>query len=514
MSRRPVKKTAAPVPAHQAQEVLNRGRSLTSQASVASRLQHLAGEAARLVQADRATLFFLDEDRCELWSQVAQGSGKIVFDARLGVAGACAMSGKLINVRNVHSDSRFYLGIDTRSGYTTQTLLAVPIHLVKGDLIGVFEFLNKRVGVFTDEDEKVALAVAAEAGLAVNSREALHELRGQHDLRQKEHTPPGFLEESLFSTQRLVGTSPSMQRIVRLIDEIQGSCIEVLITGASGTGKELVAKAIHYNSPRARGPFVALNCAALPENLVESELFGIEKGVATGVDQRMGRFEQAKGGTLFLDEVADLSLTAQAKILRVLQERVLERVGGRTTIPVDVRLLAATNKDLPEAIERREFREDLYYRLNVVQIHTPALRDIPEDLPRLANHFLSKYCGEMHKEVKRWSPEAWHCLVSYAWPGNVRQLENEIKRLVATVRGPVITEKNLEDVFRISTPPTKPPGPDRPATLSAALAELETQMIRQALEACHHNQVQAAKTLGLSRQGLIKKMKRHGITRA
>ena len=176
--------------------------------------------------------------------------------------------------------------------------------------------------------------------------------------------------------------------MVRLVERIRDSLVNVLITGESGTGKELVAKAIHYTSPRARRPFVALNCAALPETLVESELFGIEKGVATGVNSRVGQFQKADGGTLFLDEIGDLSLTAQAKILRVLQERVVERVGGRTSIPVDVRLLAATNKDLEAEIAKGTFREDLYYRIKVIHIHMPPLREIREEIPLLANHFL------------------------------------------------------------------------------------------------------------------------------
>ena len=189
------------------------------------------------------------------------------------------------------------------------------------------------------------------------------------------------------------------------MERIRDSLVNVLITGESGTGKEMVAKAIHYTSPRARRPFVALNCAALPETLLESELFGIEKGVATGVQSRVGQFQKADGGTLFLDEIGDLSLPAQAKILRVLQERVLERVGGRSPIPVDVRLLAATNKDLEAEIAKGNFREDLYYRIKVIHIHMPPLREIREEIPLLANHFLKEYCRETGRGAMEFSPE-------------------------------------------------------------------------------------------------------------
>ena len=200
-----------------------------------------------------------------------------------------------------------------------------------------------------------------------------------------------------FSTDNVVGSSPKLRKVLRLIEQIRDTSVDVLITGESGTGKELIAKTIHYASPRARKPFMALNCAALPDTLLESELFGIEKGVATGVEKRMGQFEAANGGTLFLDEIGDLSLTAQAKILRVLQERVVQRLGARSEISIDVRVLAASNKNLEVAIKERKFREDLYYRLNVIYIELPPLREIREDIPQLANHFLARFCQEMKK---------------------------------------------------------------------------------------------------------------------
>ena len=207
--------------------------------------------------------------------------------------------------------------------------------------------------------------------------------------------------------------SHRIQSVVRLIDQIRDSSVDVLIQGESGTGKELVAKALHYNSPRAKHPFIALNCAALPESIVEAELFGIERGIATGVDRRIGKFEEAQGGTLFLDEIGDLSLPSQAKILRVLQERSVTRVGGRTATPLDMRIIAATNKDLEAEIKAGHFRVDLYYRLKVIHIETPALREVPEDIPILANHFLAKYCKLMKTEPKQFTPAALECLGSY-----------------------------------------------------------------------------------------------------
>jgi DNA-binding NtrC family response regulator len=296
--------------------------------------------------------------------------------------------------------------------------------------------------------------------------------------------------------------------------------VDVLIQGESGTGKELVARALHYNSPRAKGPFVALNCAALPDNLVEAELFGIEKGVATGVERRMGRFEAANHGTLYLDEIGDLNLTAQAKLLRALQERAVDRVGTTRPVPIDIRIIAATNRDLLNAVREKQFRDDLYYRVKVIHVETPPLRDILEDVPLLANHFLEKHCKAMNTELKSFTPGALQCLMRYTWPGNNRQLENEVKRVIAFVRGRSITEEHLDPSIRNplrAAPQTNevkqpvPLFPAAPATLPEAVDQLERTMIQEALRKTGGNKQKAAQTLGLSRQGLIKKLKRLGI---
>jgi Nif-specific regulatory protein len=311
-----------------------------------------------------------------------------------------------------------------------------------------------------------------------------------------------------------VGTGPRIQQVVRLIERIRDSVVNVLITGESGTGKEMAAKAIHYTSPRARKPFVALNCAALPETLVESELFGIERGVATGVNPRVGQFQKADGGTLFLDEIGDLSLAAQAKILQVLQERVVERVGGRTPIPVDVRLLAATNKDLDSEIARGAFREDLYYRIKVIHIHMPPLRDMREEIPLLANHFLQEYCRETGRPPMEFAAGVLRSLGAAAWPGNVRQLRNEVMRMAACARGNRILEEDLwagvPAAERVQPAPVAPKA-RHPQSLKKAIESLEREMIAAALETTRNNQQQAARLLGLSRQGLINKMKRYAI---
>src|SRR5713226_5899511 len=392
--------------------VLKICQKMNAEWSLAALLDLIAREAAKLLTADRASIFLLDREKDELWSQVALGSNPIRFDARLGIAGAAARTGQIINVKDAHEDPRFNKEVDVRTGYRTRSMLTVPLRDHEGEVIGAFQALNKREGVFTANDEEIAKALAAHAAIAIETAQLIEELRRHRDQLLQENTQLWQEVERKFSTQSILGTSAKMQHLVRLIEQLRDSAVNVLITGESGTGKELVARAIHYNSSRARRPLAALNCAALPDSLVESELFGIEKGVATGVERRIGKFEAADGGTFFLDEVGDLGLTAQAKILRVLQEHVIERLGGRKMIPVDVRILAATNKNLEAEIKKGTFREDLYYRLKVIHIHMPPLREIREDIPLLANSLLATYCRELKKEAKKLAPGTLQCLMA------------------------------------------------------------------------------------------------------
>src|ERR1035437_2113763 len=298
---------------------------MNSQRDLSALLDLIAREATSLLDCERASIFLLDRERNELWSKVALGSEEILrFDARRGIAGNTALSGNTINVRDAYSDPRFYTAIDDKTGYRTRNVLAVAVRNQYGEIIGAFEALNKRSGVFSARDEESLMALASHAAIAIETAQLIGELRRTQDELTQQNAHLWREVENRYATHGILGTGQRIQQIVRLVERIRDSVVNVLITG-----EELVAKALHYNSPRARKPFVALNGAALPETLLESELFGIEKGVATGVNSRVGQFQKADGGTLFLDEIGDLSLTAQAKILRVLEERVLERVGGR-----------------------------------------------------------------------------------------------------------------------------------------------------------------------------------------
>jgi len=337
--------------------------------------------------------------------------------------------------------------------------------------------------------------------------------------------------EERFDLGGIVGGSPAMQQIFKAVGKVAGTDLTVLLRGESGTGKELIIRAVHENSRRKGRPFVPVNCAAIPRELLESELFGHERGAFTGaVSARRGRFEQAEGGTIFLDEVGDMDLSLQTKLLRVLQERRIERLGGEGSIPVDVRIVAATNQDLEAAVARRAFREDLFYRLNVVTIHLPPLRDRREDIPALVSHFLAAFAQEQHAPPKVFSPEATPLMLAYGWPGNVRELENVVKRAAALATTSLILPDHLPDGIRSHAAAQEAgAGAETFPTewIRAELARLQGSMdgrlhdhfiacverplLELVLRRAGGNQVKAADLLGINRNTLRKRIRELGI---
>ncbi len=324
-----------------------------------------------------------------------------------------------------------------------------------------------------------------------------------------------LLQKQLRSRHRfesIVGDSPALRAVLEVVEKVADTDSTVLITGESGTGKELVARAIHYNSPRADGMFVTVNCGAIPEELLESELFGHVRGAFTNaVQHRQGRFSLADGGTIFLDEIGDMSPNLQVKLLRVLQDRTFEPVGSSKTLKVDVRVLAATNQDLERAIEERRFREDLYYRLNVIPIEVPPLRERGDDIPLLARHFLDALNQEKGKKVEGFTPDAMERLFRYDWPGNVRELENLTERLVILKREGAIELDDLPASLReneVAEPLRAPRVPADGLSFNEVVERIETDLILQALEQTHWNKNRAARLLGLNRTTLIEKIKK------
>ena len=335
--------------------------------------------------------------------------------------------------------------------------------------------------------------------------------RSLHVSRIKKSAAEQQETKTKFDLGKLVGTSRAMQELAETLALVAPSDATVLISGESGTGKELVAGAAHNNSLRKDAPFIKVNCAALHENLLESELFGHEKGAYTGAaEQRKGRFELADQGTLLLDEIGDMSPTTQAKILRVLQEGEFERLGGTQTIKVDVRLIAATHHNLKQMVDEGRFRQDLYYRLSVVPLHLPPLRERPMDIPALAEHFLNLYAEKNRKDIRSFQPEALEALLSYSWPGNIRELENAIERAVILCLDEQIGLPQLPvQVRQAYSRDEQRPFAVRPGM---TLKDMEKELILSTLRQTDNNRTQAAKILGVTRQTLQNKLKEYGLT--
>jgi two-component system response regulator HydG len=328
----------------------------------------------------------------------------------------------------------------------------------------------------------------------------LLEEEGAHHMQQRLESSAEF--------HNMVGRDPKIQAIFRLTEDIAPTDATVLIQGESGTGKEMVARAIHQMSPRSNKPFVVIDCSAYPATLLESELFGHEKGAFTGATrQKIGRFEQAEDGTVFLDEVGEIPSSAQIKLLRVLQTQRFERLGGEKTLFVNVRFIAATNKDLLQEVKAGRFREDLFYRLHVIPLRLPPLRERPNDIPLLARHFLNLFGIEQKKDIQDFSPEAMRAILHYPWSGNVRELENSIEHAVVLAKGNRIEAVDLPTAVIETWSAAR----KAPPTKLATMAEREQELLRETLEKCQWNKKEAARHLGISRNTLYQKMKRYGI---
>lgn len=361
------------------------------------------------------------------------------------------------------------------------SVLCAPL-LYRGELLGVLYVGNNNVvNLFTEAHAEAVTVFAANAALIVRNAMMLHEVRADNTkLRQT-------LDQLRFGA--IIGASDAMRAVYAQIERVAPTDISVLIGGETGTGKELIAREIHERSTRAKGPFIPINCGAIPESLLESELFGYVRGAFTGAAQaRIGKFQAANGGTLFLDEIGEMPLHLQVKILRAIQERVVTRIGDHKDEPIDIRIVAATNRDLAAAIQEGTFREDLYYRLNVITIHLPALRDRGDDVLLIARYLVDRYVREFNTPSRKIGQDAAQALRRYTWPGNIRQLENHVKKAVVLADGPTLTPQD----FDLDGQPTRVITP-----LNEAKERWQTTYIREAVELCAGNRSQAAKELGI-----------------
>jgi Nif-specific regulatory protein len=457
-------------------------------------LRQVVDEAVRRLGADRGTLYLVDNARRELLSRVAHLPELSEIRLRLGegVAGWVAETGRLLNVPRGTQDPRFASRIDALTGYRTSSLLAVPVRGQDDVVMAVLQVLNKKDGAFEPEDERQLLAFAAQVAQLLEATSLRSQLR------------PGATHPLAFRFNHIVGESPAMQEVYDRTTRAARTEATVLVRGESGTGKELIARAIHWNSARKDGPFVKVDCAALPENLVENELFGHERGAFTGADRSAeGKVQAAKGGTLFLDEVGELPPQVQSKLLRLLQERTFFKVGGNKPETADVRFVCATHRDLEAEVAAGRFRQDLYYRLRVVEIRMPALRERgAADIDRLLDHFVYDMGHRHGRPNATLSPPARARLHAHDWPGNVRELEHCIESAVVMAPGDVITP----DLLPLA------PGGAAPAPEGAfvsgivPLDALERAYVRHVLAATGGNRSEAARLLGIGRNTLLRKL--------
>ncbi|MAG94686.1 MAG: Fis family transcriptional regulator [Planctomycetaceae bacterium] len=411
------------------------------------------------------------------------------------MVGEVIHTASIVQVDDAYNDARFDSSVDQASGYQTRNLLCVPLRDHENKLIGAFEVINKLEGEFRKDDSDALALLGTQAATALrNTREREQMVRSQQQLT-----------EQVTEGVRIIGESPAIVALRDTIGRLASTDLPVLVLGESGTGKEVVAQSLHYQGARAEHPFVAVNCAAISETLLESELFGHEKGAFTDAhDARAGKFELAEGGTLFLDEIGDMSPGGQAKLLRVLEQKIVTRVGGSQNIPIDVRVIAATNANLTEAISERRFREDLYYRLSIVTLELPPLRERPEDILPLAEFFLQKFSVQAGRRLQ-FSADARRRLQSHGWPGNIRELRNLIERVAFLAPKDRVEADDLafilsperENVFDLNAD----------LGLAEATKRFQQHFIRRSIKRVNNNMSEAAKLLGLHRSNLYRKMR-------
>jgi DNA-binding NtrC family response regulator len=485
---------------HKLSLLLDVGAMLAREVELDALLEMLGSRIATAIHAERATIYLVDSATGELRSRVADlpEMPEIRLPFGRGIAGYVADKGETVNVRDAATDERHFSGIDRETGFLTRNVLAAPILDKRKATRGVVQVLNKVGGPFNGEDEAFLAVLASQVAQAFEST----------TLRPSPEATRGVSLRGPFN--HIVGASPVMRRVYDQILRAAGTDATVLLRGETGVGKGLFARAIQVNSRRKDEPLVVLDCTTLPSALVESELFGHERGAYTGADRRVqGRVELAQGGTLLLDEIGDLPMAAQSKLLRFLQDRVFERVGGRETLVSDVRVLAATHRDLDALVARGEFRQDLYYRVRVVEIVLPPLRERGrEEILSLARHFAQVH-SRRHGRGPMSIPQATdELLVSYPWPGNVRELEHAVERAIVMAPG-----GSIEPELLGIAPPAEPraaaqDGKSVTLPLGLPLAEVERRYVEATLASVKGNRTRAAQALGVGRNTLKRKTKR------
>lgn len=460
-------------------------------------LEKVLSLTAKILKAEASSLLLVDEPTNRLLFKTTTGAkakevGQFTLKIGEGIAGYVAESKEPLVVNDVTKELRFQKEISETLDFPTKSILCVPL-MLQEKILGVIEVINKKGGFF-DNDTQLLVAIAQQASLAIENAR-LHESLGKEcrSLQQALQLRPDFIG----------GKSDKTNELLKLVEKVSPTDSTIIISGETGTGKELVARMIHENSKRKGYPFTCVTCAILTETLLESELFGHEKGAFTGATiKKVGKFEMAHRGTVFLDEITAIPLSTQTKLLRVLEEREFERVGGTQVFKVDIRVIAATNENLQELVRKGKFREDLYYRLKVIEIPVPPLRERKEDIPDLVEYFLAQYSKELDRKIDKISPETMRLLTNYSWPGNIRELKNVIERALVLGTGNTLEPGHLPLEIKEGTPTTKANLPN-----DWSLSSAEKWHIERALRHTNGNKTKAAELLGISRNRLDRKLK-------
>jgi Nif-specific regulatory protein len=478
---------------------------LTQSGELREHLEKIMTEMSKRLGMERGMISILDRKTGETWLEVARGVDieglDISYKPGEGITGKVAQTGRPMAIANLGKENLFLDRTGARKHLDRSELsfLCVPI-VYNGNVAGVLS-ADKLTHKVTDLEEEVAILSAVADLIA----KAVHGL----GLEEENRSLRKMLSRTRTISTDIIGNSKPMLDVLNMISQVADSGTTVLINGETGTGKELVARALHANSPRKEGPFVQVNCAAMPDTLVESELFGHEKGAFTGaIQRRRGLFEEAHGGTIFLDEIGDLSQAAQAKVLRVLQEKQLQPVGSSRTVTVNVRIIAATNRNLEQDVAEGRFRSDLFYRLNVFPIYMPTLRERGSDIILLADHFILKYAKILGKKVKRISTPALDMLLAYHWPGNVRELENCIERAVILAPGDSVESVHLPPSLQMKS---RDASKKERGKLETLVSAYERSLIIDALKDARGNQSKAAKFLGTTKRIIQYKITKYAI---
>jgi len=469
-------------------------------------LSRILESATRLTLGEASSLLLVNSENNKLYFEISTGSKEeelknYSLNMGEGIAGWVAKNSTSLIVNDVDTDPRYFAEIGDKIGFSTKSILAVPM-LIKEECVGVIEIINRKDGgYFSNEDLQWLEMFASQSALTIRNAKEYQRVKNEVDFLQNRIVN----DDSPF--HEFIGSSKIIKDKLLIAKKIAVTNSSVLITGESGVGKELFAEQIHLHSDRSNEPFIRVNCAALPDNLIEDELFGHVKGAFTdAVNNRRGRFELADRGTIFLDEIGEIPLGLQSKLLRVIQHKVFEKVGSSTSVNVDVRILAATNIDMDKALKNGTFRKDLYYRLNVLPLYIPPLRDRTEDIFKLTDFFLNNINLKTKKKKISFTMEAMEALLSYSWPGNVRELENVIERAVIVSAENIINVKDLMLSSNNSNPYSE-------KTLKEAIIQFKKYFIKSVLERYNWNQTTSSKVLGIQRTYLSKLIKENNIRR-